>query len=116
MALEILGPIIEFIGNTALAIQASKSRGPVSPVSTPVACLSFLFFGAIFALLGFGLAQVIPFVATLIIFVGVVGLALFIAWHAGAALGFQLTTRLAWVYACFFVLGASSVFFVASSL
>jgi len=116
MALEILGPIIEFIGNTALAIQAGKSRGSVPPVSTPVACLSFFFVGIAFALLGFVLVQVIPFFVALVVLAVVVGLALFVAWHAGAALGFQLTIWLAWAYACFFALGASSVFFVATSL
>ena len=110
MALDLIAPIIDLISNVSFAIRNRNSGKTVTHISTPVACLTFLFFGFVIGGFSFAFYQSFHLLGTLLfLFL----LALFIGvaiWRGIISLGFKLSGWSVVMYAGFFIAGFAALY------
>jgi hypothetical protein len=105
MALDILTPIAEFVGNVVFGIRNWKRQGTFPTISVFVAGLVFLFLGGMSALVVVAMVPQWHRIAiVLVVFVGAIVLPMG-AQKAGLKLGFQLTPVRSTVLATFAAVG-----------
>jgi hypothetical protein len=116
MALDILAPIAEFVGNIIFGIQHWKRQGPFPTISVFVSGLVFLLLGGMSALVVVALAPQWHRIAiVLVVFVGAAAFPL-AAQKAGLKLGFLLTPARSVVLATFAAVGSIGALYVANAL
>ena len=116
MALDILTPIAEFVGNVIFGIQHWKRQGAFPTISIFVSGLVFLLLGGMSALAVVAVVpQWHPIAIVLVVFVGAAGFP-FGAQKAGLKLGFLLTPLRSVVLATFAAVGSIGALYVAHAL
>ena len=116
MALDILAPIAEFVGNVVLAIQHWKQREPFPTISVFVVGLVFLLLGGISALVVGSIApHWHPFAIILAVCLGAAALPT-VVQKAGLKLGFLLTPARSVVLAAFATVGSLGALYAANAL
>ena len=116
MALDILAPIAEFVGNIILAIQHWKQREPFPTISVFVAGLVFLLLGGISALVVGAISpHWHPFAIVLAVSLGAATLPMGVQ-KAGLKLGFLLTPARSVVLAAFATAGSIGALYAANAL
>lgn len=115
MALDILAPIAEFVGNIIFAIQHWKKREPFPTISVFVAGLVFLLLGGISALFVGAISRHWhPFAIILAVSLGAAALPVG-AQKVGLRLGFLLTPTRSVVLTAFATVGSIGALYAANS-
>jgi len=116
MALDILAPIAELVGNIIFAIQHWKQREPFPTISVFVVGLLFLLLGGISALFVGAIAQHWhPSAIILAVSLGAAALPIG-AQKVGLKLGFLLTPARSVVLAAFAAVGSIGALYAANAL
>ena len=113
MALEILLPVAELIANIAFVLRYGKSRIPVEPVSVPTACLAFLMFGVVIAVISASVISSFSHQTALLTFTGLMTVCTLVGWRMRNSLGFLFSSLYALAYVLSFSVGVASVLLVA---